>query len=115
MQIKFPSRLYAAIDAHFTAVAETDRQIALDEAGLIGDDCSAMQAAMVADWAAARALIGTAPTTLAGLRALDDYLRHSDARWFVRRPGADPWDRLADPVNWLIAKRAAELAARAQK
>jgi hypothetical protein len=73
----------------------------------------------VAKSRAALALIATAPTTRAGLRALDAHLRQDNrARWYIRRPGEDPFARLADAtasceeaVNWLIAKRAAEIGA----
>jgi hypothetical protein len=79
-----------------------------------------MQAALWAMCAAARALMGTAPTTYAGLWALEDYLnddRNSSLIGSIKRaittdngftytmgggPGA---------VDWLIAKRAAEIAA----
>jgi len=39
-----PPTRYSQRSAHVTAVAEVYRQLALDEAGLIGDNCSAMLA-----------------------------------------------------------------------
>jgi hypothetical protein len=72
--------IFAALAAHVAANAEFDRQIALAQAGRIGDDWSAIQAArvraaLVSAERAEKAIVETAPTTRDGLRALSDHLR----------------------------------------
>jgi hypothetical protein len=82
------------------------------------------QTALLAEFAAAKALIATAPTTRAGLRALAAHLREDDsflALRFIQHPQTLEWcekfgkltaeARDRDLVDWLIAQRAAELAA----
>jgi hypothetical protein len=74
-----------------------------------------MQAAVMAEYAAAGALIETAPTTRAGLRALESLLREdrsSSARWCIRMPTECGYYLSSDRpegVDWLIAKLAAEI------
>jgi hypothetical protein len=66
--------IFAAMDAHRDRMEVTDRaNERLAAAGPDGD-YRPMQAALWAEHADARALIETAPTTRAGLRALDSYL-----------------------------------------
>jgi hypothetical protein len=61
--------------------------------------------------ATGKTLVATAPTTAAGLAALATYLRHElRLRLFVTRPFAGAMMGGGDDaVEWLIAKRAAEL------
>ena len=78
-----------------------------------------MQAALWAELAAAKALIETAPTTRAGLRALESYLRkdrNNNARMGIQMTGTMESGRTytwssggPESVDWLIAKRAAEI------
>jgi hypothetical protein len=78
-----------------------------------------MQAALWAEHAAAKALIETAPTTRAGLRALESYLRedrNNNARMGIQMTGTMESGRTytwssggPESVDWLIAKRAAEI------
>ncbi len=75
-----------------------------------------MQAALWAELAAAKALIETAPTTRAGLRALESYLRkdrNNNARMGIQMTGTTDdgytytWSSGGpESVDWLIAKRA---------
>jgi hypothetical protein len=67
---------------------------------------------------AAKALVDTAPTTPAGLRALEVHLREEDSRLalnFIERPvmidgrHACTFSGGPEGVDWLIAKRAAGL------
>ena len=70
--------IFAAIDTHRETVGNADRaNERLTAAGPDGD-WRPTHAALVAEIAAAKALIGTAPTTHAGLRALEEYLRRND-------------------------------------
>ena len=114
--------VFPAIEAHLAAIAAAERQAALDYARLTGGDCSvlsdaALSNALVNGCMAAKALVATAPTTPAGLKALEDHLRQyfsygSGAALCIMRPlpggggmhggGEGAWE-------WLIAKRAAEL------
>jgi hypothetical protein len=84
-----------------------------------GDDYSAIQASVRAEFAAAKALIETAPTTRAGLKALAGHLsidRNRSARMqisftvttdgYTYTCGSDG----PEGVDWLIAKYAAALA-----
>jgi hypothetical protein len=121
--------IFAAIDAH----AESVRTVWTLQArllGMIGGDMAvaedlcrspetrAVQAALLAECAAGTALIETAPTTSAGLRALEDHLRDDrfrsarmqisytvTANGHTYTCGSDGPEGAA----WLIAKRAAEL------
>jgi hypothetical protein len=111
--------IFAAIEAHAKA---TDEIWALSEKSLaVGPenmDFDLVQAAVVACHELDAALIDTAPTTRAGLRALDAHLRqdrHKNARWYIPRltgkrlpPFSTHIDSL-EGVDWLIAKRAAEI------
>jgi hypothetical protein len=118
--------IYSAIDAHAESVrtvwtlhARLLRMIGGDMA-VAEDLCRspetrAVQAALLAECAAATALIETAPTTRAGLRALADHLRddrYRSALWFIERTvrtdGGFSYDSRGN-IDWLIAKRAAEL------
>jgi hypothetical protein len=110
--------IFAAIAANVAAVAEVDRLIALEEAGLIGDASSAIEAALRAEVAAAKALVATAPSTPAGLRALAAHLREDDsclALIFIERTvtmdDGSTYRTSGDPesIEWFLAKRAAEL------
>jgi hypothetical protein len=113
--------VFAAIDAHRAAIAEFNRLLALDMA--VGD-CSAIEAALRVEVATAKALVATAPTTRAGLRALAAHLREDDsflALRFIQHPQTLEWwekfgkltteARDRDLVDWFITQRAAELAA----
>src|SRR6266850_2157169 len=110
--------IFAAIAEHQASIENTDRaDETLLAAGIEGDH-RPMQAALWAMCAAARVLMGTAPTTYAGLRALEDYLNDdrnrsligSIERTITRDDGSTY--RIgggAGAVGWLIAKRAAEI------
>jgi hypothetical protein len=118
--------IFAAIDAHAASVgtvwtlqARLLRMIGGDMAAAEdlcrSPETRAVQAALLAECAAGTVLIATAPTTSAGLRALADHLRddrYRGARWFIERTvttdGGFSYDSRGN-VDWLIAKRAAEL------
>jgi hypothetical protein len=70
--------IFAAIAEHQASIQKTDR--ANDRLAAAGPDGDwrPVHAALVAEMAAARVLIETAPTTHAGLRALEEYLRRND-------------------------------------
>ncbi|MDE5454151.1 hypothetical protein GWE18_15085 [Bradyrhizobium sp. CSA112] len=77
-----------------------------------------IEAAVAAELDAAKALINTAPSTQIGLRALEAHLRedrHRQARGFIARTHATEigtytsGDWSLENVDWLIAKRAAEI------
>jgi hypothetical protein len=109
--------IFAAIDAH------GDRRDAVDRAheGFVAGlaDHRPVQAALLAECAAARVLIGTAPTTRAGLRALERHLRDDRNRGaihFIRHTFTtdDGYTYtisgdLDQGLNRLIAQRAAEI------
>jgi hypothetical protein len=125
--------VFAAIDRYRDAVATFLVEHAkLTASGITGENWRPMDAAFRVAFAASYALIGTAPTTRAGLRALEKQLRdktsvpsapvveytvniagqpvsHVVDSWLAFE-GADGtfshWD-----VDWLIARRTAELAA----
>lgn len=114
-----PDPIFAAIDAHARA---TDALWALHEESLaVGPenaDHLPLETAVRACFETEAALIDTAPTTRAGLRALEAHLRqdrHKHARWSIPRlaktrnaPFSTHIDSL-ESVDWLIAKRAAEI------
>ena len=111
--------IFAAMDAHRDRLDVTDRaNERLAAAGPDGDS-RPMQAALWAELAAAKALIETAPTTRAGLRALESYLRkdrNNNARMGIQMTGTMESGRTytwssggPESVDWLIAKRAAEI------
>jgi hypothetical protein len=111
--------IFAAMDAHRDRMDVTDRaNERLAAAGPDGDS-RPMQAALWAEHAAAKALIETAPTTRAGLRALESYLRedrNNNARMGIQMTGTMESGRTytwssggPESVDWLIAKRAAEI------
>ena len=118
--------VFAAIDAHAESVRTVQarherllRMIGGDMAAAEdlcrSPETRAVQAALLAECAAGTVLIATAPTTSAGLRALADHLRddrYRGARWFIERTvttdGGFSYDSRGN-VEWLIAKRAAEL------
>jgi hypothetical protein len=113
-----PDPIFAAIAEHQASIQNADRENARLEAAGSDGDWRPTHAALMAIGAAARVLMGTAPTTYAGLRALEDYLNDDSNRSlighiertittddrFTYRMGGGP-----GAVNWLIAKRAAEI------
>jgi hypothetical protein len=109
--------ILAAIAEHRASVQKTDRaNETLLAAGPDGD-WRPTHAALVAENAAARVLIGTAPTTHAGLRALEEYLRRNDqvSRGIERTVTTDDGytytiSGTPECVDWLVAQRAAEIA-----
>jgi hypothetical protein len=110
--------IYSAIAAHREAIANFNTENAKLTAagGPDVSDCRPAQAALSAECAAAKAVVATAPTTRAGLRALEVHLREDDSRLalhFIERPvtvdGLHMGTVSGGPVDWLIAKRAAEL------
>jgi hypothetical protein len=111
--------IFAAIDAHREADGKVDTEHAkLVAVGLDGDNWMPTQAALMAECAAAKALIGTTPTTRAGLLALEAHLRddrHRSARWAIRIPVILDGFRATsnceqEAVDWLIAQRASEMS-----
>ena len=62
-----------------------------------------MQAALWAMCAAARALMGTAPTTYTGLRALEDYL-NDDPNKFDRLHQARQRRITGSPTRWAVGR-----------
>jgi hypothetical protein len=118
--------IFAAIAAHREAAATF--QIVIEALTLEGEaagpagpcpDVRPLDAACKARYYAAQALIETAPTTHAGLRALENHLRddrHSLARGFIRLPVIDDDGRFIqqcgypEAVDWFIAQRASEIA-----
>lgn len=113
--LAFPADpVFAAIDAHVAAITELDRQIALEQANLIVDS-RIISRAGARMCRCAQALVETAPTSAAGLRAWVDYIR-LDApcvQMSIRQPiDGGGWSYGShDAVEALIAKRTAELAA----
>jgi hypothetical protein len=107
--------IFASIAEHQASIQKTDRASeTLAAAGPEGD-WRPTHAALVAWGAAATALIETAPTTRAGLRALAAHLRDEERNrgallLYIRRPCGSGW-MCGGPeaVDWLIAKRAAEI------
>jgi hypothetical protein len=109
--------IFAAIDAHVAADAEVDRVITdIAQAGRIATPSldSALQAAVIAEFTAAKSLVETAPSTPAGLRAWANYLRRNEPG-SVLRSIREPLDGGGWVYGWhgaadrLIAKRAAEM------
>ena len=112
--------IFAAIDAHREAVTTFSALNAkMIEAPLpLRSAPEELQAAFSALLVPAAALIDTAPTTRAGLRALERHLREDGslfARRFINRTVTygDVSDESPEAVAWLIAKRAAEIDAAA--
>jgi hypothetical protein len=115
-----PDPILAAIDAHREAVGkfDTENERLAAAGGPDGSNWHPAQAALLAATAAKKALVDTAPTTHAGLRALEDYLYDEDNRSVVlciEQTGTTEdgctyitWGG-PDSVRWLIAKRAAEI------
>src|SRR6266851_1586191 len=110
--------IFAAVDAHRDRLDVTD--LANKRLTAAGPDWDSrpMQAALWAELAAARVLIGTAPTTRAGLRALGDHLnddRNCGAIHFIERTVTTDdgytYTISGGPkaVDWLIAQREAEI------
>jgi hypothetical protein len=116
-----PDPIFAAITAHRKATRTVDAAYAkllqADDTRLA--DTEPMQIALNAEYRAADAMIGTAPTTRAGVRALAAHLgdeRNYSAVGFIRRPivldgvtvgtqgGGD------GAVEWLLAKHAEAIA-----
>jgi hypothetical protein len=107
--------IYGAIDAHREAAAtfQTVVEVLERKAGPC-PDVRPFDAAVEARYAAGKALIETAPTTRAGLWALEAHLRddrHSFARWFIRLPLILDDGRLRttscggpEAVDWFIAR-----------
>jgi hypothetical protein len=100
--------VFAAIDAHVAVVVEVERKVALDDPGA---NCGNM-------FECAKVVVNTAPTTSAGLQALAAHVRQyfaygsGDALCIVRPlPGGGMHGGGVGAAEWLIAKRAAELAA----
>jgi hypothetical protein len=113
----YTTRCFAAIDAHRKTAgkfqAENEK---LAAAGIDGANWMPSQAALLAEVAAAKALIGTAPSTRAGVQALERHLREDSrlALYFIERTVTiDGCTSIAsgtpEGVDWLIAKRAAEI------
>jgi hypothetical protein len=104
--------VFAGIDAHVTAMAELDHQVALYKAG--ATDGRTINAGDM--FQCAKVVVETAPTTAAGLRALADHLRQhfgygSGFALCISRPfGGSMMGGGVGAAEWLIAKRAAELA-----
>jgi hypothetical protein len=110
--------IYAAIAEHQASIQNADRENERLEAAGPDGDWRPTHAALVAIGAAARVLMDTAPTTYAGLRALEDYLNDDRNRsligriertittddGFTYRMGGG-----SGAVDWFIAKRAAEI------
>jgi hypothetical protein len=110
--------IFAAIAEHQASIQKADRANETLLAAGIGGDWRPVQAALLAESAAARVLIGTAPTTYAGLRALEEYLRRNEhVSWAIERTVTtdDGYTYKTSGgrkgVDWLIAKRAAEIGA----
>jgi hypothetical protein len=105
--------IFAAIGAHRDAIQALD--LTYEGRKSMGpEDHALVQAAISADLAAAKTLIATAPTTQAGLQALERHLREDGAAFalhFIERP-ATYGTISADTqgIDWLSAKRAAEIA-----
>jgi hypothetical protein len=109
--------IFAAIAAHGDRWNAVNRAHERFVAGLA--DHHPVQAALLAQCVAAKTLIETAPTTRAGLRALECYLRedrNSNVRMTIRMTGTMDdgrtytWSCVGpEGVNWLIAQRAAEI------
>jgi hypothetical protein len=114
-----PDPIFAAIDAHREAGAKFHSENA--KLGATDIDDRPAQAALVAWAATAEALIGTPPTTRAGVRALDRHLREGDGRFavnWIERPMTLASGRTCmmigggpEGIDYLIGKRAAALAA----
>lgn len=108
--------IFGAIDAHRDATRALD--LAYKGRRSMGpEDHKLVQAAISADLAAAKTLVATAPTTQAGVWALERHLREDASIFalnFIERPatyGTISGD--TQGIDWLIAKRAAEIAAAA--
>jgi hypothetical protein len=119
--------IYARIDAHAQSVRTVNTlharllrmiggDMAVAEALCRSPETRAVQAALLAECAAGKALIETVPATRAGLKALEGYLRDDrsrNARWFIKRPitldDGGTYTRCGD-VDWLIARYAAAMA-----
>ena len=114
-----PDPIFAAIEAH--AKADDEFWTLYEELLAVGPENAGhlpIEATVVAEFKAARAMIDTAPTTHAGLRALEAHLRadrHYTARGFIGVPCGRGFAHHFDgaenqkSVDWLIAKRAAEI------
>ena len=122
MALTSPPRdpIFDAIDAHREAIAKfnTEHERPVAAGGPDGSNWHPAQAALMAEVAAAKALIETAPTTRAGLRALERHLHEDDSRLalhFIKRPFTVDGRRMgavsggSEGVDWLIAQRAAEI------
>jgi hypothetical protein len=124
--------IFAAIDAHREAVTAFNALNAkMIEEALIASNGAPLplqsaperlQAAFSALLVPAAALIDTAPTTRAGLRALERHLREDDSLWarrFIELPVTrngitlTSRDESLESIDRLIAKRAAEISAAA--
>jgi hypothetical protein len=70
-----PDPIFAAIAEHQASIQNADRENERLEAADPDGDWRPTHAALMAEGAAAKALIETPPTTRAGLRALEDHLR----------------------------------------
>jgi hypothetical protein len=110
--------IFAAIAAHRASIEKTDRLLELAELrGMSSDLNSMVHDALRGEIKIAKALIETPPTTRAGLRALEEYLRRNDhvSRGIERTVTTDEGYTYTIcggcNINWLIAKRAAEIGA----
>jgi hypothetical protein len=112
-------QIFRAIDNHQQAVDHTVREGEKLLAGADPDD-GQMQAALMAELTASTVLVATIPTTRAGLQALDVYLRGDSRRLMLCRieyPVVYDGVRIGtatggpEGIDYLIAKRAAEIAA----
>jgi hypothetical protein len=103
---------FRAIEAHQEATAFFEAENAKH------DNWHPAQAALNAEWAAAGALVATAPTTPEGLQALECWLRDDRSRLARYQIGhtvtVDDMTFACigeSAVDWLVAKRRAELEA----
>jgi hypothetical protein len=113
--------IFAAIEAHREAVIKFDAGHAkLTAEGLNDSNWQPVNTALSAQFATGHALIDTAPTTRAGLLALESYLIEDGIgprmlRQSIRRPVTrngitfTSMDGSPESVDWLISKRAAEI------
>jgi hypothetical protein len=121
--VALPDPIYSAIDTHRNLAKVCDlTYAAAGGAPYTLEEGEKIVATVRAEAVAARALIQTAPTTPAGLWALEAHLRddrHSRARGFINLPvildGGLGTISLGGPeaVDWFIAQRASEMTGRA--
>jgi hypothetical protein len=113
--------ILAALNVHQEAIVKLNTEHAkLVAEGLTDTNSQPVGAALMATYAAGEALMDTAPTTYAGLRAFEGYLLEDSmgprmARRMIKYPSTVEGITFIsagdghEGVDWLIAKRAAEL------